>query len=68
MLLFDLTRLYFATTFGAKKMSRAKSRSAYMAGKLDAKLKMFNDHYALAKIYVLYLQSQSFGYATSQVK
>jgi hypothetical protein len=53
LLLFGLTLLYPATTFGAKNVSRPKSCPAHVAGKPDATLEMLNDYRALAKIYVL---------------
>jgi hypothetical protein len=52
-LLFALTYLYLDTAFGAKGMSRAKSRSAHLAGKFDAALQMLNDYRAVVEVYVL---------------
>jgi hypothetical protein len=53
VLLFGLACLYPAATFGAKDMNRPKSRSAHLAGKLDATLEMLNDYRALLKVYIL---------------
>jgi hypothetical protein len=57
LLLFGSTLPYLATTFRAKNVSRPKSRSAHLAGKLDATFKVLNDYCALAEVYVLDLQT-----------
>jgi hypothetical protein len=57
LLLFRSTFFYLATTLRAKNVSRPKSRSAHLAGKLDATFKVLNDYRALVEVYVLNFQS-----------
>jgi len=53
LLLFGSTLSYLATTLRAENVSRPKSRSAHLAGKLNVTFKVLNDYYALAEVYVL---------------
>ena len=57
LLLFGSGVSYLAATLGAENVSRPNSRSAHLAGKLDATLKVLNDYRALDEVYVLDFQS-----------
>jgi len=53
LLLFGSTLSYLPTTLSAENVSRPKSRSAHLAGKLDSAFKVLDDHCTLAEVYVM---------------